>query len=316
MERAAKQAQLIRTSKENLEIEFSKLLDKNVSFIDAINDMVNKYGEGVLEKLYGVKGLRKSDFMIEDFEKAMEEAKKSDEKLKEQYGDNIPMVIVSAQDQVLESAWKIKAAAESQQGKKQGMSDKGAGKVISSSMPIFDWKSKAGEQSNVRNLINPYGSANKGTTTYSGTDVKIPYVTSMSVPGKKGKAEGGWIPGGPVNTPYHYSEGGEVTVHAGEYVVPKYMTQMPEVRRDVDKWERYRISTVAGQKIGDSKMKEPENYSEQMLTRQIQTNDLLELLIRSNAEGLSEVAQITAKTIPTSSQPSGPIKPMNKFSYK
>ena len=317
LERAAKQAQLIRTSKENLESEFSKLLDKNVSFIDAINDMVNKYGEGVLEKLYGVKGLRKSDFLIEDFEKAMEEAKKSDEKLKEQYGDNIPMVIVSAQDQVLESAWKIKAAAESQQGKKQGMSDRGAGKVISSSMSTFNWKASTGEQpNNVRNLINPYGIANKEGTTYSGTNVKVPYATSMSISSKKGKAEGGWIPGGPVNTPYHYSEGGEVTVHAGEYVVPKYMTQMPEVRRDVDKWERYRISTVAGQKIGDSKMKEPENYSEQMLTRQIQTNDLLELLIRSNAEGLSEVAQITAKTIPTSSQPSGPIKPMNKFSYK
>lgn len=317
LERAAKQAQLIRTSKENLESEFSKLLNKNVSFIDAINDMVNKYGEGVLEKLYGVKGLRKSDFLIEDFEKAMEEAKKSDEKLKEQYGDNIPMVIVSAQDQVLESAWKIKAAAESQQGKKQGMSDRGAGKVISSSMSTFNWKASTGEQpNNVRNLINPYGIANKEGTTYSGTNVKVPYATSMSISNKKGKAEGGWIPGGPVNTPYHYSEGGEVTVHAGEYVVPKYMTQMPEVRRDVDKWERYRISTVAGQKIGDSKMKEPENYSEQMLTRQIQTNDLLELLIRSNAEGLSEVAQITAKTIPTSSQPSGPIKPMNKFSYK
>lgn len=356
LEKAAQQARLIKASKENLQSEFAKLLDSNASFIDAINDMVNKYGEGVLEKLYGVKGLTKRDFEIEDFEKAMEEAKKSDEKLKEQYGDNIPLVIVKETDRVLESAWRMKAVSESDKGKEQGIGDRGAGKVISSSLPTMDWKgNNIGANKQQDFLIVPSFTVGSGeVSNLDGKYVKSPYSPSYSSGSKSGKfwkdgtemtiseskrwnsqkgkvqhgttwaewneiiskAEGGWIPGGPVNTPYHYSEGGEVTVHAGEYVVPKYMTQMPEVRRDVDKWERYRISTVAGQKVGSSKMKEPENYSEQMLTRQIQTNDLLELLIRSNAEGLSEVAQVTAKTIPSTSQPKGPTKPVNKFSYR
>lgn len=130
--------------------------------------------------------------------------------------------------------------------------------------------------------------------------------------GKK-KAEGGWTPDDLATAPYHqvngkweygtaqgsrfgYLEGGDVTFHGGEYVIPKYMTQIPAVRADINKWEQYRTSTIAGQKVGDGLVKEPVDYSAMMVAHQEATNELLSLIARTNSSGFNKVADVTAAT--------------------
>ena len=108
------------------------------------------------------------------------------------------------------------------------------------------------------------------------------------------KAEGGWTPDGPVNIPFKFAEGGNIEFHNGEYVVPKYLAQVPEVRVDIDKWERYRTSTVAAQKTADGKMKEPQDFTSQMIGRQDTTNELLGLIVKTNANGFAGVANAAA----------------------
>ena len=91
------------------------------------------------------------------------------------------------------------------------------------------------------------------------------------------------------------------------------MTQIPAVRADINKWEQYRTSTIAGQKVGDGLVKEPTNFTAMMVGKQDQTNELLGLLIKSNAEGLSEVAQVSA----SSSQPATVVpRPAKTFNYQ
>ena len=130
--------------------------------------------------------------------------------------------------------------------------------------------------------------------------------------GKK-KAEGGWTPDDLATAPYHqvngkweygtaqgsrfgYLEGGDVTFHGGEYVIPKYMTQIPAVRADINKWEQYRTSTIVGQKVGDGLVKEPVDYSAMMVAHQEATNELLSLIARTNSSGFNKVADVTAAT--------------------
>ena len=144
--------------------------------------------------------------------------------------------------------------------------------------------------------------------------------------------EGGWTPDGSVNTPYHqvngkweygeynkskfgYEIGGEVTFHGGEYVIPKYLAQQPIVRSMIDDIEARRKETISSQRLSSGKMREPENFTASMISQQQTTNELLNLIIQTNAKGFTSVAQVTA----ASSSIPGPIQGQSatrSFNYK
>lgn len=156
-------------------------------------------------------------------------------------------------------------------------------------------------------MRSSWGTNNNGFDIYS----------NLYSGGTNSKAEGGWTPDGPVMTPYHYEEGGQVasdvTFHAGEYVIPKYMTQIPSVRAHIDKLEAYRTSTIAGQRVGQGKVREPEDYTKLMVAYQSATNDLLQVIAKTNSAGFNKVATVTAAS--SVQAPTPPPPATRTFNY-
>lgn len=119
-------------------------------------------------------------------------------------------------------------------------------------------------------------------------------------------ATGGWTPDGSAMTPY------AGILHSDEYVIPKFMTQIPSVRSYINGLEAYRTSNIAGQKVGQGKVKEPTDYTEMMVAHQAATNELLKIMVKANSAGFNKVTKATLATI----QPATPPPPQTRtFNY-
>lgn len=311
LEKAAQQARLLSATKENLRNEFDGLLQKNSSFIDAVNELVNKYGEEVLEKLYSVKGLTKHDLEDRDFAAEYEAAEKEHAKLVEQYGgeENIPLVIRDARGEVAASARRRQQASETEAGKKDGITPaKGYNEVSKKNfdrsfnttwgkynikpVPLFEFK-----------RTNTF--VGEGKTSFAGViePGKGPLRITSTAPSlkKKGKAEGGYTEDGP-----KYKEAG--VVHAGEWVAPQWMVKSAKFGPIIGALESSRIKARA---IGDSKKAEGSlnDASRGDIVKAInQTTIAIAAASQTNAQNITNAANHASEVIQASARLSAPTR--------
>lgn len=332
IEKKLQQERLLKTSRENLQAEFTNLRNTNISFIDAVNEMVSKYGEEVLEKLYGVKGLTKHDLEDRDFGKEYEAQRKIYEANVEKYGSDTskwPSPITRDDgESVAASAYRRNAAADSEQGKADGITKAKGTDII-----------KKGEAGKIRNTWTwkPTTSSNRGfefkgfsptntsgtftgtSVTYNHPDVKIPMAatttyakpttsgrgkkTTTATPTvkKKGKAEGGYTEDGP-----KYKEAG--VVHAGEWVAPQWMVKSAKFGPIIGALESSRIKARA---IGDSKKAEGSlnDASRGDIVKAInQTTIAIAAASQTNAQNITNAANHASEVIQASARLSAPTR--------
>lgn len=157
-----------------------------------------------------------------------------------------------------------------------------------------------------------------GNIGSSGNSYWTPSGTTNSVDWSKPawsvkKAEGGWTGEGPANQEA-FREGGNV-FHMGEYVINKRMAHDPKWRPVIDSMEDERKQMISSYRIGTSRVKEPIDYTSQMIGKQDVTNELLGLIAKSNAEGLAQVAQVFSRAgQPPAFTP--PVSMSKKHSYE
>ena len=157
-----------------------------------------------------------------------------------------------------------------------------------------------------------------GNIGSSGNSYWTPSGTTNSVDWSKPawsvkKAEGGWTGEGPANQEA-FREGGNV-FHMGEYVINKRMAHDPKWRPVIDSMEDERKQMISSYRIGASRVKEPIDYTSQMIGKQDVTNELLGLIAKSNAEGLAQVAQVFSRAgQPPAFTP--PVSMSKKHSYE